>query len=99
VTRVVAVHADLQFDFGIARLDITVPSGWRITRVRPHSLAIFRRCTIETPTHAVCAIIGNRNQGRDFTVTATGPQTTPPPMLRTVITELGRVTSVREYPL
>lgn len=99
VTRVVAVHADLRFDFGLARLDITVPSGWRITRVRPHSLAIFRRCTIETPTHAVCAIIGNRHQGREFTVSATGPQTTPPPMLRTVITELGRVTSVREYPL
>jgi hypothetical protein len=93
------VHADLRFDFGIGRLDITVPPGWRITGARGTNLGIFRRCVIETPTHAVCGVAGIGRRGRDFTVTATGPQTTPPPMLHAVVTELNRVTSVHDYPL
>ena len=99
VTRVVTVHADLLLDVGIGRLDLTVPAGWRITGARGTNLGILRRCSIVSPTHAVCSVAELGPRGRDYTVTATGPQTAPPPMLHAVVTELGRVTSVTDYPL
>jgi RNA polymerase sigma factor (sigma-70 family) len=84
---------------GIGRLAISVPAQWRITDAHPQDGRVANRCTITSPTTARCRVVGPLHRRRDYLITATGPRTTPWPVLRAVYTDVLRATDSREYPL
>jgi RNA polymerase sigma factor (sigma-70 family) len=84
---------------GIGRLAISVPAQWRITDAHPQDGRVANRCTITSPTTARCRVVGPLHRRRDYLITATGPRTTPRPVLRAVYTDVLRATDSREYPL
>jgi len=94
---VLDVHVSIWFDVVPGRLVLTVPAQWRITHVQAANLGLLgnNRCEITSPTEATCQVVTGLRIGRhwigkqrDFSVTATGPTTSPPPMLHTEYTEL-----------
>jgi RNA polymerase sigma factor (sigma-70 family) len=100
VTRVVDVQVFIPPNaVGIGRLAISVPGQWRITDAHPQDGRVANRCTITSPTTARCRVVGPLHRRRDYLITATGPRTTPPPVLRAVYTDVLRATDSREYPL
>ncbi|HZE49276.1 MAG TPA: sigma-70 family RNA polymerase sigma factor, partial [Jatrophihabitantaceae bacterium] len=96
------VEVSVQFDILPGLLVVTVPPQWQITDVHPQNLRLLsvNRCTINSPTRATCRVSGLRfGPQHDFSVTATGPRTTPPPMLHAEYTELWYTAPPTDYPL
>jgi hypothetical protein len=65
------------------QLTLAVPSGWRITDVDTGNLRVLNYCYPASPTTVSCRVSPTLlgPYSREFMVSATGPKTTPPPLL------------------
>jgi hypothetical protein len=96
---VVTVNIHVPANLFGGTLSLSVPPEWQITDAHPEQQRQWLpdECTITNHgTRAWCTV--NPGDARDFSVTATGPQTSPPPKLHSLYRRLVNVIE-HDYPL